>query len=161
MRKYEYKTLSNDKSLGSMEVTSEALIYELCDSNVQAEQVILLVFDEARMLTTLCCDGEPPDSSMSQLSRFRLLRRSLRLMGQSNIRIFSILTDTSSRLTNFQPKNDEPSSRVEIVISGYLKLGECWSESCSQLGLWTNVNEQEAIAEFTILQKRHTAPISV
>jgi hypothetical protein len=36
-------------------------------------------------------------------------------MGQSNIRIFSILTDTSSRLTNFQPKNDEPSSRVEIV----------------------------------------------
>src|SRR5579859_4843761 len=115
MRKYEYKTLSNDKSLGSMEVTSEALIYELCDSNVQAEQVILLVFDEARMLTTLCCDGEPPDSSMSQLSRFRLLRRSLRLMGQSNIRIFSILSDTSSRLTNFQPKNDEPSSRVEIV----------------------------------------------
>lgn len=116
-RKYAYETSSNDDSINSMKLTSEALIFELCDSNVPAEQVILMVFDEARMLTTILCDGQAAKTSISQLSRFRLLRRSLRIIGQANIRIFSILTDTSSRLTNFQPKNDNPSARDPMEVA--------------------------------------------
>jgi hypothetical protein len=100
-----------------MAVSSEALIVDLCDSQVPAEQLLLLVFDEARMLTTLRCDGEAPNTSVSRLSRFRLLRRSLRTIGLADqkIRLFSLLTDTSSGLTSFQSKNEDPSSRADIV----------------------------------------------
>lgn len=114
VRKVDIEVATSKQATGDMQITSTALISELCDSHVDSEQLILLIFDEARILTLFNCDGQKPAKSVSRLSRFRLLRRSLREMGKANIRIFSILTDTSSRLTNFQPKvDDDPSTRKD------------------------------------------------
>jgi hypothetical protein len=99
-------------ALDDMGKTSKSLIYHLCDSELDTEQVILLIFDEARSLTLHNCDGKQPHESNAKISRFRLLRRSLRKMGKHNIRIFTLLTDTSSRLANFQPANDHDSDRA-------------------------------------------------
>ena len=99
-------------ALDDMEKTSKRLIYHLCDSELNTEQVILLIFDEARNLTLHNCDGKEPYESNAKISQFRLLRRSLRKMGKQNIRIFTLLTDTSSRLANFQPANDHDSDRA-------------------------------------------------
>lgn len=99
-------------ALDDMEKTSKSLIYHLCDSELNTEQVILLIFDEARNLTLHNCDGKEPHESNAKISQFGLLHRSLRKMGKQNIRIFTLLTDTSSRLANFQPANDHDSDRA-------------------------------------------------
>lgn len=99
-------------ALDDMGKTSKRLIYHLCDSELDTEQVILLIFDEARSLTLHNCDGKQPHQSNAKISQFRLLRRSLRKMGKENIRIFTLLTDTSSRVANFQPANDHDSDRA-------------------------------------------------
>jgi hypothetical protein len=112
-------TLASDKQnrkipLDRIEVASKGLVKALCDSNDPSQQVIFLVFDEARLITLVNLDNNPAINSESRTSRFRLLRRSLRIIGEKGIRIFSIMTDTSSRLTNFQPHNDSASSRRPI-----------------------------------------------
>ena len=84
--------------------------------NGVSESLLLIVWDEARILVNTGIDGRPADSSL--VSIFRLLRRALRLMGRHGtppvLRIFSLFTDTSSRLANFQPRNDTDSSRAPI-----------------------------------------------
>ena len=81
-----------------------------------SEPLLLFVWDEARVLVNTCMDGRPADSSL--VSLFRLLRRPLRQMGRYGnppvLRIFSLFTDTSSRIGNFQPRNDTDSSRAPI-----------------------------------------------
>jgi hypothetical protein len=111
------KLPSETAALDGIKQTSIRLIRQLCDSNVETEQVILLMFDEAHNLTRYHCDGKEPPHSDARISQFQLLRRSLRKMGLKGIRIFSILTDTysESRLANFQP-NDHGSHDSARVI---------------------------------------------
>ena len=93
----------------------DILKQSLCDSHNPNEQVIVMVFDEARRLTQVNLDNRLSPYSKTRTSRFRLLRRSLRKMGENSVDIFSIMTDTSSRLANFQSKNDINSTRKSIV----------------------------------------------
>ena len=83
--------------------------------NGVTQSMLLIVWDEARILVNTGIDGLPESSLVSI---FRLLRRALRLMGRHGtppvLRIFSLFTDTSSRLANFQPRNDTDSSRAPI-----------------------------------------------
>jgi hypothetical protein len=87
-----------------------------CTVDGVSEPLLLFVWDEARTLVNTGMDGRQADSAL--VSIFRLLRRALRRMGRHGdppvFRIFSLFTDTSSRISNFQPRNDTDSSRVPI-----------------------------------------------
>jgi hypothetical protein len=91
-----------------------------CIINGVSEPLLLIVWDEARILVNTGMDGRPADISL--VSIFRLLRHALRRMGRHGdppvLRIFSLFTDTSSRLGNFQPRNDSDSSREPIQLPG-------------------------------------------
>src|SRR5439155_17977784 len=72
--------------------------------------------NEARTLVNKAINGRNDEKFASM---FRLSRRTLRLIGRYGeppmpFRIFSIFTDTSSRLGNFQPRGDTDSSRLPI-----------------------------------------------
>ena len=88
--------------------------------NGKTESLLLIVWDEARILVNTNVGGQPADISLASV--FRLLRRALRRMGRYGnppvFRIFSLFSDTSSRLGNFQPRNDTDSSRAPIKVPG-------------------------------------------
>lgn len=83
--------------------------------------MLLIVWDEARILVNTGIDGRPSAES-SLVNIFRLLRRVSRKLGRHGtlpaFRIFNLFTDTSSRLANFQPRNDTNSSRAPIEVPG-------------------------------------------
>ena len=108
---FDIKTVDTEVALKSVTTAYEALLPLLCDPNDPAEHVLILVFDEARALTESRLDGT---QSFSETTLFRILRRALRLIGKRCRKIFSIMTDTSSRVTNFQPRGDTDSS-CEVI----------------------------------------------
>ena len=115
LRSFHPKTrASSAAALAIVNAAYEPLLPLLCDSHDPSEHMLLLVFDEARVLTEEALDGKSPANSSSATSKFRMLRRSLRSMGTRCPQIFSIVTDTTSRLTNFQSRGDTDSSRETI-----------------------------------------------
>ena len=80
------------------------------------DPMLLIVWDEARTLVNTAIDGTENEKL---LSIFRFTRRTCRKIGctgglPTTLRVFSIFTDTSSRLANFQPRGDTDSSRIPI-----------------------------------------------
>ena len=94
----------------------------LCDSENPSDHILILVFDEARVLTEYNLDGQKSVNACSGTTKFRILRRSLRSIGGKCPKIFSIMTDTSSRVMNFQPRGDTDSSREPIKESPSPKM---------------------------------------
>ena len=118
LKGFDTKTrTSSAAALGRVKAAYESLLPLVCDSHDPSEHMLLLVFDEARVLTEEALDGKTSVNSSSGTSKFRMLRRSLRSIGTKCPQIFSIVTDTTSRLTNFQPRGDTDSSRETIKDS--------------------------------------------
>jgi hypothetical protein len=135
-----------------MKVVSEALISQLCHSDVKAEQAIFLIFDEARPLTLCNCDGKEPHKSNAKISQFQLLRRSLRKMGKADIRIFTILTDASSELTQihlFQTKNDHNTTRNLIRAP---RIGNMFAPLCVMPTIDLNARYLQATCDPKVVQ---------
>jgi hypothetical protein len=89
------------------------------------EPMLLMVWDEARTLVKIGLDGNPVRLSQFEITMFRIMRRAWREIGRHGskpiLRIFSLVTDTSSRVGNFQPRHDSDSSReVPDPVSGSL-----------------------------------------
>ena len=78
----------------------------LAQHSTDGKPLLLIVWDEARALVEAGIDGKTRRQE-SSISKFRLLRRALGSIGKINsespIRIFTLFTDTTSRITNFQP----------------------------------------------------------
>jgi hypothetical protein len=113
LKPFEFQVLDEEDALTRVKTAYEPLLPLLCDTNDPAEHVLILVFDEARALTERCLDGKQSVNS-SGTTQFRILRRALRSIGKRCRHIFSIFTDTSSRVANFQPRGDTDSSREAI-----------------------------------------------
>ena len=66
--------------------------------------LLLFCFDEARALVKIGLGGKQVQNE-EEISRFRILRRAIRQIGmlQPPIRIFTVFTDTTSKISNFQP----------------------------------------------------------
>ena len=75
-------------------------------SGSKEEPLLLFVWDEARSLVKAGIDGKV-GTQESDTSKFRLLRRALSRIDYLNstdpIRLFTLVTDTTSRIANFQP----------------------------------------------------------
>ena len=86
------------------ELTSQYLAQHSTDRN--KKPLFLIVWDEARALVEAGIDGKTRRQE-SSISKFRLLRRALgsieKINSKSPIRIFTLFTDTTSRIANFQP----------------------------------------------------------
>jgi hypothetical protein len=134
LKRIKIETESEDEALNRVRRHGMRLIELLCSPSDRKDQAMFLVFDEAHDLTTTHLDGRTTGDPecRSRVSRFRMLRRSLRRIGEHGgddskyderiLPLFSIMTDTTSRLTNFQPHNDVNSSRKEITKSPGRKM---------------------------------------
>ena len=122
LKEFDIKKSSETDALVRIEKAQKGLLSLLCDSNDPSDHVLILVFDEARILTEYNLDGKKSVNSSSRISKFRILRRSLRSIGTKCPKIFSIMTDTSSKVTNFQPRGDTDSSRGAIIESPSPKM---------------------------------------
>lgn len=80
--------------------------------------LLLFVFDEARALVKMGLGGKVLKNE-GEVSRFRILRRAIRQVGISKepIRILTVFTDTTSKISNFQlsiaPRSFRKTSRAQ------------------------------------------------
>ncbi len=80
------------------------------DASLAGEELVLLIFDEARVTLTEEVQG---------ISQFRLIRRALWMYSQSNPNsnpVFAVFIDTSSTIQNFAPSSQlDPSLRPKFL----------------------------------------------
>ena len=86
----------------------------------EVQPLLLIVWDEARILVERGQNGEVAKDG--QLTVFRLMRRVIQDIGNAftekanRIRMFTLVTDTSSRLINFQPTVDTESDSGRRIL---------------------------------------------
>ena len=84
----------------------ELTSHYLENHSIDRKSLLLIVWDEVRALVEAGIDGKTRRQE-SSISKFRLLRRALGSIGKTNskssIRIFTLFTDTTSRITIFNP----------------------------------------------------------
>ena len=96
-----------------------------CKIDERDVDMLLIVWDEARTLVHTGLDGLPLGDRT--ISKFRIVRRTTRQIGNFNssspttmIRMFTLVTDTSSHIANFQPRvrYESSSARKEKDLTG-------------------------------------------
>jgi hypothetical protein len=126
--------------------------------NIDNDFTLLLVFDEARQFCQLAAEdgailrddadifrhskpsSESNANSKDTISGFRALKRAMRLLCFGNpvtaIRTFGLFTDTTSRITNFQPLPGEDRSLRELQV----ELGTAGKEHFKPLIYFTTID---------------------
>ena len=110
-----------------------------CHEQFDGGPLLLIMWDEARTLVRRGMNRKGNDNNNefditpNTVTRFRILRRALAAIGGHDVRMFTIVTDTSSRIANFQPSYDHESDSATDGSGINDQIGATYNKNFNQV----------------------------